>query len=156
MKNRQGGLTTVEFAIIAAVFFLVLFGVIEIGRALFVWNTLTEATRRGARVAAVCGINHPAIARVTVFGDPASATNSPILSGLSTANVAVDYLQDDGVTTTTTFRDIEYVRVRIIGYQHNVLIPFASQLLTAPPFETTLPKESLGVTDVGINRCDFL
>ena len=53
MKGRfQTGITTVEFAIIGLLMFIVVFGVIEFGRALFVVNMLTEATRRGARLAA--------------------------------------------------------------------------------------------------------
>ena len=48
-RRRQSGLTTVEFAIIGSLAFILVFGVIEIARALFVLNALTEATRRGAR-----------------------------------------------------------------------------------------------------------
>ena len=61
MKNSQQGTTTVEFAILASVLFVLIFGVIEIGRAFFVWNSLAEATRRGARIAAVCPVNHGSI-----------------------------------------------------------------------------------------------
>ena len=150
MRFRQKGTTTVEFAIIAASFFIVLFGVIGIGRALFVWNTLTEATRRGARVAVVCPVNSPAIARVTIFGDPASATASPVLGGLTTSNVQVAYLDQSGGAVTnpggTGFINIRYVRVGMTDYQITLLIPFISAVLTALPFETTLPRESLGVT----------
>ena len=51
MRHQQKGMYTVEFALVAALFFVLLFGVIEFARALFVWETLTEATRRGARLA---------------------------------------------------------------------------------------------------------
>ena len=68
--NRQKGTTTVEFAVVAALLLTLLFGVIEVGRAMFVWNTLNEATRRGARVAAVCPVDHASVARVTIFGEP--------------------------------------------------------------------------------------
>lgn len=156
MKAQQRGVTTVEFAVVGALFFTLLLGSIEVGRAMFVWNTLTEATRRGARVAAVCGINHPAIARVTVFGDPrANNNNSPILPNLTTANVAVAYLNAAGAPTAV-FTQIASVQVSIVNYQHNMLIPFVGRLLNAPPFATTLPSESLGVVPgVGSNRCDF-
>lgn len=160
MNFRQQGSTTVEFAFVAGLFFVVLFGVIEVGRALFVWNTLTEATRRGARVAAVCPVNHAAIARVTVFGDPASATTSPILGGLTTGNVQVSYLDQNGGAVanpgTTGFLNIRYVRVGITGYQITLLIPYLSQVLTALPFQTTLPRESLGVVPGVVGTlCDF-
>lgn len=150
---RQRGTTTIEFAVVATVLFTVLFGVIEVGRALFVWNTLSEATRRGARVAAVCPVNHPSVARVAVFGDPLAGDASPILSHFSTANVQVEYLDDAGASTAA-YEDIAYVRVRITNYQHRLLIPFLVRDITAPPFTTTLPAESLGIIpESGVRQC---
>jgi hypothetical protein len=149
----QRGTTTVEFAIVGTVFFVVLFGVIEVGRALFVWNTVTEATRRGARVAVVCPVNHPAIARVTIFGDPGTGDSSPVLKNLSTANVRVDYLDENGVVTAD-FEKIEYARVAIVNYRHTFLIPLLTQTVTVPPFEATLPVESLGyIPELDARQC---
>ena len=133
MNSRQKGIYTVEFAIIGAVFFMILFGVIEVARALFVWNTITEATRRGARVAAVCPPNDPAVKKVAVFGS-ADGT-STVLEGLTIGHVQLGYGAGDRVS------------VSIQGYTHNLIIPFLPDSvthLTVPPFETTIPSESLG------------
>jgi len=122
------------------------------GRALFVWNTLTEATRRGARIAAVCPVNHSAIARIAVMDGPTGGGSSPILPGLTIANVELRYLDVDGIPIADpvgNFTDIRYVRVRIVGYSHNAIIPMFTPVLNAPPFQTTLPRESLGVPRVG-------
>lgn len=154
MKHQQKGLYIVEFALVAALFFVLLFGVIEFARTLFVWNTLTEATRRGARLAAVCPVDHASIANVTVFNAPAAAGASPILSGLDSSDVVTEYLDQAGAVTAS-FNDIRYVRVRIVGFTHTMLIPdllpgLPGMTLTAPTFETTLPRESLGaVPDAG-------
>ena len=154
MRHRQKGMYIVEFALVAALFFVLLFGMIEFARALFVWNTLTEATRRGARLAAVCPVGHASIANVTVFNTSTVAGESPILSGLDSSAVVTDYLDQAGVTTGT-FNDIRYVRVSIVGFQHTLLIPpllpgLAAMTLTAPSFETTRPREILGaVPDSG-------
>ena len=151
--RRQGGTTTVEFAIVASVLFVVLFGVIEVGRALFVWNTLSEATRRGARIAAVCPVNHASVARGAVFGDPLAGDTSPILRNLTAANIQVDYLDDSG-TPTAVFEDISYVRVGITNYQHTMMIPLMVTTITAPSFSTTLPAESLGyIPETGLRQC---
>ena len=48
-RNRQGA-AAVEFAIVAPVFFLMVFGMIEFGRAIMVQQVLTNAAREGARV----------------------------------------------------------------------------------------------------------
>lgn len=154
MKNRQSGLATVEFAIIGLLFFTVLFAVIEFGRLLFTWNTLTEATRRGARVAAVCPMNHAAIKNVTVFSSPSGGGTSPILPNFSSGNVTVEYLDKDGATTAA-FANVRYVRVGINGYQHQMLLPFATLPLTARSFETTLPRDSLGVVPAVGSQCPF-
>ena len=129
--KRQKGLYMVEFAVVGLVFFILLFGALEFGRALFVWNTLTEATRRGARLAAVCPVRHASVYNVTVFNDPGAAGASPVLPGLSSDMVSVNY-------------PTGFVQVRISGYQHTLLIPLPLDPLTAPDFVTTLPRESLG------------
>ena len=55
-KSGQEGSSLVEFAIGASVFLLVMFAVIEFGRALWVHNALADAARRAARYA----VNQPA------------------------------------------------------------------------------------------------
>jgi hypothetical protein len=47
----------VEFAIVAPIFFLLLFGIIEGGRFIFYYETLSNAAREGARYAIVHGAN---------------------------------------------------------------------------------------------------
>jgi Flp pilus assembly protein TadG len=47
----------VEFALVAPMFFLLLFGIIEAGRFIFYYETLSNATREGARYAIVNGAN---------------------------------------------------------------------------------------------------
>lgn len=166
MRARQSGTTIVEFAIIGALFFTVLFAVIEFGRLLFTWNTLTEATRRGARVAAVCPVPPPqanvdAIKCAALFNPSGGLSctspcaGSPIFGDLNLGNINVQYLDTNAVTlapnadVTLFFNKIRYVKVSITGYVYTMLIPPLLPGLniapfTAPSFETTLPRESLG------------
>jgi len=51
-RRRQNGVAAVEFALIAIGFFLLLFGILEIARAVYLFNTLQEVTRRAAALAA--------------------------------------------------------------------------------------------------------
>ena len=54
--RRNGrGAAAVEFAIIAPVFFLLIFGMIEFGRMVMVQQILTNASREGARIAVLDG-----------------------------------------------------------------------------------------------------
>src|SRR5215211_413639 len=56
-RGRASGQAMVEFALVAPIFFLLLFAVIEGGRFIFYYETLNNATREGARFAIVNGSN---------------------------------------------------------------------------------------------------
>lgn len=149
---RERGTTTVEFAFIGATLMLVLFGVIEVGRAVFVLNALGESTRRAARMAAVCPINDPAIVEVGLFNAPGNGSPGQIVGGLGAGNFAVEYLDASGavlVDPDASFSQIHFVRTRIVNFQHQMLIPFAEYIFTTPGFATTLRRESLGVPRQG-------
>jgi Flp pilus assembly protein TadG len=152
MKKRyQRGTTVVEFAIVGALLLMLIFAVMEIGRALFIVNTLTEATRRGARFAAVCPVGDPKPAQVAVFS--AGGSKSAVVHGLSTSNVVVEYLDVAGgviANPTASFSSIRYVRVRIVGYTQSLIIPFIMPSLSLSGFATTLPRESLGIPRTGV------
>ena len=145
---KQKGLATVEFAIVAAVLFTMIFGVIEVARAFFVSSALDEATRRGARMAAVCPINDPAIFQAAAF-------DNAVLPDLDAGDIAVEYLDTAGAVvgspaTSAGFRQIRYVRVRVVGFQHQMFIPFVSALFVMPEYATVLPRESLGIPRDGV------
>jgi len=54
-RRRSRGQALAEFAIVAPMFFLLLFGIIEAGRFIFYYEVLSNATREGARYAIVNG-----------------------------------------------------------------------------------------------------
>lgn len=143
-KHHQKGAETVEFAMICLLLFALVFAIIEFGRALFVWNALTEATRRGARMAVVCPYQSPIPKQVAIYDVIAgSLGTSPIIAGLTPAMINVSYLDGTGVATADQTL-INFVQVTITGYTHTLIIPLWSRTLTIPSFTTTLYSESLG------------
>jgi len=54
-RRKRRGAAAVEFALTAPVLFLLVFGMIEVGRALMVQHLLTNAARDGARAAILDG-----------------------------------------------------------------------------------------------------
>lgn len=151
--RRQQGVALVEFAIVGAVAIMLVFAVLEIARAIFVANALTEATRRGARMAAVCPINDPAIAQAATFNVPGAGNTSPIVNNLDTSDFTLEYLDRDGDPISDpagNFNFIRYIQVSVTGFEHELLIPFANFTFTMPRFTTTLPRESLGVPRSGV------
>lgn len=159
IRRRQGGTTTVEFALVATVFFTALLGVIEFGRMLYTWNVLTEVTRRGVRVAAVCPLNHSAVTRVALISDSGDGT-SRFVDGLGDAHIEIRYLDEDGgivADPATDYSSIAFVRVSVAGFSYTSLIPFVAfdRVMTPPRFEATIPRESLGVPREGEDAVCF-
>ncbi|WP_207062075.1 TadE/TadG family type IV pilus assembly protein [Motiliproteus sp. SC1-56] len=148
-RRRQAGMHSVEMAIVSSVFFMLLFAVLEVGRALFVWNLLDEGVRRGARLAAVCPVpSTDAIQRAVTFG-------GSFVAGLNATDtsVKVEYLPESGAPViedpVANFTAIRYVRVVISNFSFRFLIPLVDLSVTAPDFSATLPSESLGVAPFG-------
>jgi Flp pilus assembly protein TadG len=50
-RTTRSGVAAVEFALVAPIFFLLVFGLIEFGRMMMVQQALTNAAREGSRVA---------------------------------------------------------------------------------------------------------
>jgi Flp pilus assembly protein TadG len=147
-KNRTGerGTTMAEFVVISAVFFMIIFGIIEFGRLLYTHNALTDAARRGARYAVLhdkLGVDITCVKKVVVFGEanvnPSTCveTGPPLINGLTTTKVNVSYATDYGTNLGTA-------TVEITNYTFNLSIPFARQTLTMPNYVTTLTAESAG------------
>lgn len=140
IRRSQQGTTVVEFAIVGLVFFTVLFGLIDMSRIFWNLAALDEATRRGARVAAVCPVSDPYVAQVALFGG--------LIPGLGTQHISVQYLDIDSnvvdPTTPVGYGSIRNVRVSIQNFQLQTFIPGLAAVLPMPAFATTIPSESLG------------
>ena len=97
--RSQRGVAAVEFALIAVVFFMVLLGIAEFGRIMYVWNTTQEVTRRAAREAVVrdfSAAETAAIKREAIFQAGTSGTVSlPAGVEITNATVRLVYLTVD-------------------------------------------------------------
>jgi Flp pilus assembly protein TadG len=144
-RNLQKGQTLLEFALAVMLFLTLLFGIIELGRALWTWNTIVQATRAGARFAITSDpTNDTAIKNWVVYSN-AAGTGDPVLTGLSTSNVNVLFQKNDGTDMSATRYSADMVQVGITGYTFNFIVPLFGANMTLPPFTTTLPCEGLGV-----------
>jgi len=143
MKRRQKGITSVEFAVIGSVLYMMLFGVIEFGRLMYTFAVLDEGTRRAARLAAVCPIGAFTIRTTVDFAG---------LPRFNPGNVRVRYLDENG-NATANYAAINFVQVQIGDYFIPLTIPFINPTITAPSFTVTLPRESLGVSSTAVGFC---
>ncbi|MDN5836302.1 MAG: pilus assembly protein [Nitrosospira sp.] len=127
-RRKQHGAAAVEFALVVSLLFTLLLGIMEMSRVLFYWNTATEATRLGARLAVVC--NKDATVIKTRMND--------MLGILPAGNIDVAY--------TPGGCDIDSCRsvtVSISGLNVSTFIPFMPLDLAMPSFSTTLSRESM-------------
>lgn len=151
-RKRMRGTYAVEFAIIGALIFTLLFGVLEMGRLYFTVNALDEAARRGARLAAVCNISDPVVLRRAIFNAATDAGTSQLITSLATTNLTLTYLDVNGavvanpgdLVSVNGFRAIRYVQLSLQGFVFNLFIPGFGVPITLPAFRATLPRESLG------------
>jgi Flp pilus assembly protein TadG len=127
-RLKQRGAASVEFALIASLLFTLLFGIMEMSRVLFYWNTATEATRLGARLAVVCNKDAAMI----------KTRMSNMLGILTPGNIDVAYTP--GGCDINSCRS---VTVSITGLNVSTFIPFLPLDLSMPSFSTTLPRESM-------------
>jgi len=98
--QRTRGQTLVEFALVLPLFVLVLFGLIDVGHLVYVYNSISQGAREGARVGSVvgyadtCGLGRDACVLGEVQGRMAAVPPSTIdvtcehQTGLGTVIVA--------------------------------------------------------------------
>jgi Flp pilus assembly protein TadG len=141
-KNERGA-ALMEFAIAATVFLTALFGVIEFGRLLWTHNALRDAARRGARYAAVRksdAASQTAVKKMVVYGDPNAnpANANPVVTGLSMANVALEYQNYNGIQLSSR------ATVSITGTTFTFAVPLVGGTITLPVYRTSSVGESAG------------
>ena len=171
--RHQRGVTTVEFALVAIPFFLLLLGCIEFGRLMFLWNTVQEVTRSAARQAVVTDFNDTAamnrIKRSAIFRTDAGTL--PAAPEVSDLVVNIKYLQSDGVTPVSAMPldpganvsecldaqstvCIKFVEVNVCTGNPCAAVAFEPMMglfsylgvLTIPVSTVRMPAESLGFT----------
>lgn len=161
-NNRQQGAAAVEFAIVCLLFFTILFAILEFGRMLYVYNTMQEVTRRGARAAVVRWVDQTAaITSIALFG----GASIPAGAEVTAANINIAYLNKAGDVVAEvaelpvdpgdnlsacgdalrTDDCIYSVRVSIDGVAYSPMVSLFSFLnIALPPSAVTMHAESLG------------
>ena len=148
-RRRQHGQSLVEFALVFPIIMLLIMAFMEVGRAVFAFNTIANAARQGARVAAVnqladvteCDESRP-------IEDPYephwSMRGCAIVAaktlGINTSNISVSY---EPPTDTTLDCDptlhIGCIAVVTVSYHYTLTTPFVSWLIA--PFTMSQTSE---------------
>ena len=135
LKSRQSGSTAVEFALVLLIFLTFLLAVTDFSRMLYTWNAAAEATRAGARYAAVCDSGS---GKAQVL-----AKMQQLLPQLTSANLTLAWQDDAGNSCTPS--TCMGVTVTINGLIYRWISPIAGLNALAPipmpTFKTFLTRE---------------
>jgi Flp pilus assembly protein TadG len=125
-RRDDRGVQLVELAIVLPILLLLFAAVAEFGRYFYEYTTVAKGARVGARYLASKSVMSTQAdwktnaKNLVVYGNTAGS-GTPILTGLTTANVDVQY-----VGGTTGVPDL--VKVSIINYQHQSVFDLGKML----------------------------
>lgn len=149
-NKEETGSTMAEFAVVAGVFFMMIFGVVEFSRLLYTHNALTDAARRGARYAVLHAENAPCVQNVVIYGEAninpttCAPSGAPLINGMTAGNVVVTYQGAPATPPTSFGMNLGTATVSIQNYPFTLSIPFFARTLTMPAYASTLTSESAG------------
>ncbi len=109
--DRRKGQALVEFALVLPIFLLIAVALFDVGRAVFAWNTLTNATREGARIAIVNQDSAKIVER---------AKSQTRIVELEVPNVTVSFYQTASNGTADTSKPCSPVAVgclAVVGFE---------------------------------------
>jgi len=113
LRRDERGIQLVELAIVIPIFVMLFAATAEFGRYFYEYTTLAKASRAGARYLATASVKaaeDTTAKNIVVFGNSAG-TGSPILSGMTVANVTIT--RQGGVPVLP-----ETVTVQISNFKH--------------------------------------
>jgi Flp pilus assembly protein TadG len=142
--QKQRGVAAVELGILIFPLLLLTFGVTELGRAFYQFNTLVKVTRDAVRFLSTQGPGDATDLTTAqclgVYGKKI-CSGTPLLPGLDTTMVAVC----DSLSCSPTHQNqatgsgvINLVTVTITGYPFTSLVPFIVPNITFGPISTTM------------------
>ena len=143
IKN-QSGVAAVEMALLLGPLLLLAFGVTELGRAVYQYNTLAKAVRDGARYLSQYepgNAERAAQARCLVVYGATVCGSNPLVSGMSTGYVQVyDRLSHPGLYNlqSTGRGTLNLVRVEVRGFTFRSLVPSFIPDVQFSPIHTTM------------------
>ena len=89
-QKREAGTTLIEFAVILATLLTIMFGIVDIGRALYAYDWVANAARQGTRFAIVRGRNCSGLSGgCPAQGSDVTAYINSLATGIDTAQLTV-------------------------------------------------------------------
>jgi Flp pilus assembly protein TadG len=140
-SRQPSGQGLVEFALAFPIFILILFGLFDLGRAVYGFNTISNASREAVRVA---------IVNQTTADIEAEAIKQAVSLGTTPADLTIVYGDPGGTGTCTTPIGIGCLASVTVQYAFEPVTPVIGQIVgpitmsstTEMPVERTCPDPS--------------
>jgi Flp pilus assembly protein TadG len=141
-QSAERGQSLVELALVLPVLVLVLVGIMDLGRAVYAYNTISNASREAARVA---------IVNQTLGDVQAEAIKQSVNLGLTGADVSIAYGDPSGTGTCSAPYGVGCLASVTVRYTFTAATPVLGQIIgpftmsasTEMPVERTCPDPSL-------------
>ena len=134
--SSQLGAAAVEFALVAILLFMLIFGIIEFGFAFHAWDATSNAAREGARVGAVNPNVANIEARVRAASDFLDQTKLSVTIQCQRAAGSFGACGSSG-----TWLEGDIVRVTV-DYEHDYMTPFPNMIGLGPQLAVESVSES--------------
>ncbi|MGE5523483.1 MAG: TadE/TadG family type IV pilus assembly protein [Rhodospirillaceae bacterium] len=142
--KRQRGVAAVEMGIVLIPLVTLVFGITELGRAFYQYNSLAKATRDAARYLSAQGpgdADDIAVAKCMVVYGNSTCSGSALVPGLTVSQVSVCDASNCASThgaQTTGSGVVNLVTVSVVGYSFTSIVPFVVPNLTFNDIGTTM------------------
>jgi Flp pilus assembly protein TadG len=131
-RYRDRGQSLVEFALVLPIFLLMLMGIVDAGRLIYTYNTVSNAARDGARVAIVnqstTGTNTCDTTSATAYAVGCAVASGLVLNIDPTTDVTVQY---NDATDTTPCSPVAFgcIAVVTVTGTYQPLTPVIGQII---------------------------
>ena len=133
----------VEFAVLAPLLLLLIFGIIEMSRAMFAYTSVWSAAREGARFATTVEADN----YINCAGIEAAAVDRIVISDVTPANIDITYLDGTGTViadcqggtppTSSNVPSGSTVEVAVTGVTFDAVAPFVDIFLDGLTLDST-------------------
>jgi hypothetical protein len=142
MNEKQTGAAVIELALSFAIFWIILFALIEFSRAMFAWNSANEATKLGARLGSICAMGNAQHEKIKTHVKAYINASGLIDVADNTNWLEISYLPDGCNESSCSM-----VQAKLSNVHMNLLIPFLTVTqINLPEFRIAVLRESLSNT----------
>lgn len=145
-RSSVRGIAAIELALVLTIMLTLVFGVVDIGRALYAYDTMAKSARAAARFLSAddpADTTRQTQARcIAIYGSP-TCGGTPLAEGLDSGDVTVSFLYpaaNPGVDNIESgFGGVDLVTVSISGYRFSAIVSAAIPDLVLGPVSVTVP-----------------